>query len=63
MSATYYEDDGVTVVISDLGRQKLATEQRDIRHDQQRAEILTWGLAISVAIIAVVVIKHLVGMP
>jgi hypothetical protein len=61
MSLTYFRTEDAIVTISDIARQKLATEQRDIRHDQQRAEILTWGLAISVAIIAAVVIKYLMG--
>jgi hypothetical protein len=61
MSATYFEDEGVTVVISDIARQRYDSEQRDFRHDHQRAEILTWGLAISIAIIAAVVIKYLMG--
>jgi hypothetical protein len=61
MSATYFEDDGVTVVISDIGRQKLATEQRDIRHDQQRAEILTWSTAGALLCIAGLVLLKIWG--
>jgi hypothetical protein len=61
MSATYYEDDGVTVCISDAGQAALAAEQRDIHHDQQRAEIDTWTLAASVMAIAVLVFIKIFG--
>jgi hypothetical protein len=61
MSATYEVHDGCTTLISDAGRQRLATEQRDIRHDQQRAEILTWTTAGALLSIAGLVILKIWG--
>jgi hypothetical protein len=56
---TYYETEDAIVTISDAGQAALAAEQRDIRHDQQRAEIDTWTLAAAVMAIALLMIRHL----
>jgi hypothetical protein len=61
MSATYYEDDGVTVCISDVGQRLYESEQRDINVDQQRAEITMFAAAGTVVTIAALVITHLLG--
>jgi hypothetical protein len=61
MSATYHEEDGVTVCISDAGYSALAADQRDIQHDQQRAEILTWTVAGGLLCIAGLVILKILG--
>ena len=61
MSATYEVHDGCATCISDAGRARLAAEQRDIHHDQQRAEILTFSSAGAIVCIAALMIKHLLG--
>jgi hypothetical protein len=58
---TYYENEDAIVTISDAGRTALAAEQRDIHHDQQRAEIVMWAIVGSVVTIAALVITHLLG--
>lgn len=61
MSATYEVHDGCTTCISDAAYAALHAEQRDLNHDQQRAEILTWTVCAGVVAIAVLMIKHLLG--
>lgn len=58
---TYFETEDAVVTISDAGQAALAAEQRDLNHDQQRAEILTWTVCAGVVAIAVLMIKHLMG--
>ena len=60
---TIVDDDseGVVTHISDAGRARLAAEQRDIHHDQQRAEILTWTAAGALLSIAGLVILKIWG--
>jgi hypothetical protein len=58
---TYYETEDAIVTISDAGQAALAAEQRDIHHDQQRAEILTWTTAGALLSIAGLVILKIWG--
>ncbi|MET3232226.1 UNVERIFIED_ORG: hypothetical protein ABIC54_004431 [Burkholderia sp. 1263] len=61
MSATLEHHDGCTTCISDAGYSALAADQRDIQHDQQRAEILTWTVAGGLLCIAGLVILKILG--
>lgn len=56
MSATYYEEDGVKVCLSDAGYNALADEQR-----HAHAEILMWTTAASCIAIAGLVLKQILG--
>jgi hypothetical protein len=56
MSATYERTDDYVTVISDAGRQRLAAEQRD-----KQAEIRIWTLGASIAAIAGLVLKQILG--
>jgi len=56
MSMTYFETEDVVVTISDTARDKLSAEQRQVK-----AEILMWSVAGSIAAIAGLVVKQIVG--
>ena len=58
---TYERTDDYVLTLSDAGQAALAAEQRDIHHDQQRAEILTFSSAGAIVCIAALMIKHLLG--
>lgn len=57
---TYFETEDAIVTISDEA-QRLYESERDIHHDQQRAEILTFSSAGAIVCIAALMIKHLLG--
>jgi hypothetical protein len=61
MSLTYFRTEDAIVTISDLGRAKYQSEQRDIHVDQQRAEITMFAAAGTVVSLAALVITHLIG--
>jgi len=61
MSLLYERTDDYVLTLSDAAYAALHTEQRDLNHDQQRAEILTWTVCAGVVAIAVLMIKHLLG--
>lgn len=54
MSATYYEDEGVTVCISDEGMRRLANEAAAKAQSARRNEITCAVLAAAVTFFAVV---------
>ena len=54
-------NEGVVVHISDVGRQRLATEQQANQAAQTRDEIRLWSLVASVLAVAGLLIKHLWG--
>ncbi|MFL9943678.1 hypothetical protein [Paraburkholderia graminis] len=56
MSLTYFENEDVIVTISDEAQDRLAAEQRHVK-----AEILMWSVAGSIAAIAGLVVKQIVG--
>jgi hypothetical protein len=61
MSQTYFETEDAVVIISDAGRAKCDAEQRITPHDPQHAEILMWTLVATVASIALLVLKRILG--
>jgi hypothetical protein len=58
---TYERTEDYVTIISDAGRSKYESEQRDINVDQQRAEIAMFAAAGTVVSIAALVITHLLG--
>lgn len=58
---TYERTDDYVLTLSDAGRQRHDSEQRDINVDQQRAEIAMFAAAGTVVSIAALVITHLLG--
>ncbi|KAA1012989.1 hypothetical protein FVF58_09350 [Paraburkholderia panacisoli] len=62
MSATYDYDDGMTVCISDTGRQRLADEQRLTRLDRLYVEIRICALGGALLTIAGLITKQLLGI-
>ncbi|MFM0487968.1 hypothetical protein [Paraburkholderia graminis] len=56
MSATFEQTEDYTLLISDEARDRLAAEQRQVK-----AEILMWSVAGSIAAIAGLVVKQIVG--
>ena len=60
MTATFESTEDYTLLVSDEAR-LLYESERDIHHDQQRAEILTFSSAGAIVCIAALMIKHLLG--
>jgi hypothetical protein len=56
MSATYEQTEDYTLLLSDEAQDRLAAEQRHVK-----AEILMWSVAGSIAAIAGLVVKQIVG--